>query len=364
MQQNPVPVVASTGAAAILVNGVTFNSYFGLGIMSGGIKATVDNALTSRATVERIVYSDTVIVDEVSMISGDTMEAANLLCQKIRQNKKFFGGIRMIFVGDFFQLGPYSEQEKLDWIFAHKSWKAGKIQKLELDQIMRTKDKVFLKVLGKVRKGKVDAEVKKFLNAHVLKTALNKYVGPRIFSRNHQVDTYNKEQLRLINSPEHVYKTSYAGEPRSVERLKDNLVVGEEIRLKRGALVMMRVNNFQEGFINGTIGIIEGMTEEVLTIRKLSGELIHVKKHVFEFIGGSGEILARARNFPLTLAWAVTIHKAQGATMDTALISLDQLWLHGQAYTALSRLKTSEGLKIVKWDRSSFKVDKKVLKYK
>ena len=364
MQQHPVPMVASTGAAAILVNGVTFNSYFGLGIMAGGVKTTVDNAMTNRSTVERIVYSDTVIVDEVSMISGQTLEAANLLCQRIRQNKKFFGGIRMIFVGDFFQLGPYSEEEKLDWVFLHKSWKQGQIQKIELDQIMRTQDKLFLKVLGKVRKGKIDAEVKKFLAAHVIKTPLNKYVGPRIFSRNHQVDTYNKEQLKIINSPEQIYKTSYAGEGKFVERLKENLVVGEEVKLKRGALVMMRVNNFQEGYVNGTIGVVEGMTEEVLTIRKLSGELIHVKKHVFDFVGGNGEVLARARNFPLTLAWAVTIHKAQGATMDTALISLDQLWLHGQAYTALSRLKSSEGLKIVKWDRSSFKVDKKVLKYK
>ncbi len=363
-QQHPVPIVASTGAAAILVNGVTFNSYFGLGIMAGGVKATIDNAMTSRSTVERIVYSDTIIVDEVSMISGNTLEAANLLCQKIRQNKKFFGGIRMIFVGDFFQLGPFSESEKLDWVFSHKSWKMGKIQKIELDQVMRTEDKLFLKVLGKVRKGKVDAEVKKFLNAHVIKTPLHKYVGPRIFSRNHQVDKYNLEQLRLIDAPEHVFKTSYAGEGRFIDRLKDTLVVGDEVRLKKGALVMMRTNNFQEGYVNGTLGIIEGMTEDVLSIRKLSGELIQVKKHIFEFVGGNGEVLARARNFPLTLAWAVTIHKAQGATMDTALISLDQLWLHGQAYTALSRLKSSAGLKIVKWDRSSFKVDKKVLKYK
>lgn len=364
MQQNPVPVVASTGAAAILVNGVTFNSYFGLGIMSGGVKATVENAMTSRATVERIVYADTVIVDEVSMISGDTMEAANLLCQKIRQNKKFFGGIRVIFVGDFFQLGPYSESEKLDWVFLHKSWKKAMIQKVELDQIMRTSDKVFLKVLGKVRKGKVDKEVQKFLNTHVLKTPLANYVGPRVFSRNYQVDQYNQEQLAKIQAPEMNFKTQYAGDARFVDRMKENLVVGAELKLKRGALVMMRVNNFQEGYINGTIGVIQGMTEEVLTIRKLSGEMIQVKKHIFEFQGGNGEILARARNFPLTLAWAITIHKAQGATMDTALISLDKLWLHGQAYTALSRLKSSEGLKIVKWDRSSFRVDKKVLKYK
>lgn len=364
LQQNPVPMVASTGAAAILVNGTTFNSYFGLGIMAGGTETTIAQALTSRAVVERLIYADLVVVDEVSMISGETMEAANLLCQKIRQNNKFFGGIRMIFVGDFFQLGPYTEGEKLDWIFLHRSWKKAGIQKIELDQVMRTDEKTFLKILGKVRKGKIDKEVNKFLSARVIKNSLKDYNGPRILSRNKEVDKYNQEQLLKIKNPEYGFKTEFVGEERFVKRLKENLMIGEVIKIKKGALVMLRVNNFQEGYINGTIGVVEGIREDILSIRKLSGELIHVKKHIFEYIDGSGEILARARNFPLTLAWAITIHKSQGATLDTALISLDKLWLHGQAYTALSRLKTAQGLMIDKFDKNSFKVDKNVLKYK
>lgn len=362
-QNEQVPVVASTGAAALLVNGVTFNSYFGLGIMAGGVEATIDNALTNRSVCERIVYTDTIIIDEISMISGDTFKAADLLCQKVRQNKKLFGGIRVIAVGDFLQLGPYSETEKIDWLFDSANWKKSKIKKLELTNIMRTKDKDFLEVLSKVRLGKVDSKVQKFLNKHLIKTKEQDFVGPRIFSRNYEVDDYNKKQLEFLPGTPVACPTKYAGEAGFIQRIKENLVVPEVLYLKKGALVMMRVNNFKEGFVNGTLGHVVGMTSDVLTIKKLSGEMIHVKKHVFEHLNGNGEVVARALNFPLTLAWAVTIHKAQGASLDKALISLDRLWLHGQAYTALSRLSTSQGLFLTKWNKSSFIVDKKVLKY-
>jgi ATP-dependent DNA helicase PIF1 len=362
LKNENIPMVASTGAAALLVNGVTFNSYFGLGIMAGGVENTIKTALTNRAACERIVYTDTIIVDEISMISGDVFKAANLLCQKIRQNKKPFGGIRVIAVGDFFQLGPFSETDKTDWVFESSDWKSAKFKKIELTTIMRTKDKQFLKILTKVRYGKVDQEVKKFLNSKINKKNLDINI-PRILSRNHEVDTYNLKKLQEINSPLFTFKTQYAGEDFAINRIKENLVIPDVLQLKKGALVMLRVNNFQEGYINGTVGTVLGVTDSVLTIKKLNGEIIHVKKHIFEFLNGSGEIIGRARNFPLTLAWAITIHKSQGASLDKALISIDRLWLHGQAYTALSRLTSSQGLMLTSWDKNSFLVDKKVIKY-
>ena len=126
---------------------------------------------------------------------------------------------------------------------------------------------------------------------------------------------------------------------------------------------MLRVNNFQDGYVNGTLGHVISIGSDVLTIKRLDGKIIQVKKHIFEFLSGSGEIIAKAKNFPLTLAWAITIHKSQGASIEKALISLDRLWLHGQAYTALSRLTSADGLHLVCWDKKSFIVDKKVLKF-
>lgn len=362
LNNDTIPMVASTGAASLLVNGVTFNSYFGLGIMAGGVEMTIENAITNRTVCERIVYTDTIIIDEISMISASVLKAANLLCQRVRQNKKFFGGMRVIAVGDFFQLGPYSETDKVDWVFDGPCWKQGKFKKIELTTIMRTKDKKFLDVLAKVRHGKVDATVKKFLNSRLVKN-IDQFDGPRIFSRNHEVDSYNTKRLSQLTTPLFSFKTQYAGEPFAVNRIKENLVIPDVLQIRKGALVMMRVNNFQEGYVNGTVGTVVGITEDVLTIKKTSGETIHVKKHIFEFVNGSGEVIGRARNFPMTLAWAVTIHKAQGASIDKALVSLDRLWLHGQAYTALSRLSSAGGLYITSWNKESFLIDKKVLKF-
>jgi ATP-dependent DNA helicase PIF1 len=362
MTNENVPIVASTGAASILVNGVTFNSYFGLGIMTGGIDATIDNALLSRTVVERIVYTDTIIVDEVSMISGEVFQAANLLCQKIKRNNKPFGGIRLILVGDFLQLGPYSETEKHDWVFLHPAWKKAGIKTTSLDIIMRTRDKDFLDILAKVRLGKVDKKVTTFLNKKVITEKLNLNC-PRIFSRNWQVDEYNNKKLKELTTPLVQSKTMYIGESHFIEKMKENLVIPEVLELKKDALVMMRVNNFQDNYVNGTVGVIIGITPDVLTIKKLNGEIIQVKKHVFELLNGSGEVVAKAKNFPCILSWAITIQKSQGCSIDAAIISLDKLWLHGQAYTALSRLSSAKGLHILSWDKKSFIVDNKVLKF-
>lgn len=361
-QNISIPVVASTGAAALLVNGVTFNSYFGLGIMHGEQEDIVEKAMHNRHVCERIVYADTIIVDEVSMISGEVLEAANILCQRIRKNKKFFGGIRMLFVGDFYQLGPFSEIQKPDWCFLSKAWKSGKIKNIELKKIMRTNEKVFLNVLAKVRKGKIDSGVKKFLDIHKSKKTMDDSI-PRIFSRNFDVDKYNLEKLSKIANPLFESKTLFVGEPNFVQRLKDSLVIGESVKVKKGALVMTRINNMNEGYINGTVGIVVGISPDVLTILKPDKSLIQVKKHIFEFLSSSGEVVAKAKNFPVTLAWAITITKSQGASLDRAIVDLDRLWMHGQAYTALSRLTSSKGLYISKYDKKSFIVDKKILKF-
>jgi hypothetical protein len=363
MMQESIPMVASTGAASLLVNGVTFNSYFGLGILSGGVEATIDHAMYNHALCERLIYTDTIVIDEISMISATTLKAANLLCQRVRMNDEFFGGIRVIFVGDFFQLGPFSDNNNVEWAFDGDDWKNAHIKKIELKKIMRTKDKKFLDILAKIRVGKVDKKVETFLNGHILKGKVSNFEGTIIFSRNNDVDNYNKTQLESLDTPTLFCKTAYAGEDSAIDKIKDNLIIPEVLELKRGALIMVRINNFMDGYVNGTLGHVLGISGDVLNIKTLKGDIVRVKKHNFDLLNGNGEVIARAKNYPVTLAWAITIHKSQGASIDKALIALDRLWLHGQAYTALSRLSSAEGLFITKWDKKSFIVDPKVIKY-
>lgn len=359
-----IPLVASTGVASILINGVTFNSFFGLGIMHGGIAPTVAKASQSYNVCERIAYCDTIIVDEISMLSAETITAANLICQKVKNNKKFFGGIRMIFVGDFFQLGPFSSDDKkpIPWAFLSDTWRKGNIKTIELTEIMRTKETDFLNILAKVRVGNIDESVEKFLKSKIFKGNLDDFDGPRLFSTNKQVDDYNINKLNAINEPPCTYETQYVGEPHAINKLKDYLIINEKITLKKGALVMMRVNNFQDGYVNGTVGKVISCSTDTISIKTTDNRTIRVKKHIFELLNGDGDVIAKARNFPLTLAWAVTIHKSQGATFDKAIISLENLWLHGQAYTALSRLSSASNLYITGYNKNSFIVDKAVKK--
>lgn len=357
-----IPMLASTGSASVLVKGVTFTSYFGLGILAGGVENTIENAMRNYTVVERIIYSNTVVVDEVSMISADFLMAANLLCQRVRKNKKFFGGIRVIMVGDFFQLGPFSDTETPNWAFLSHCWKQGKLKNIHLTQVMRTQDKTFLDVLNKIRIAKIDAKVKKFLNQKIWKKKVEDFEGTILFSRLSEVDSYNQKKLQAIKEVMYTSKTLYVGDSFAIDRMKETLVVGEEINYKKGALIMFRVNNSKEGYVNGTQGYITSVSPDILGIKKLDGQMIYLKKHVFEYCNGAGEPIAKAKNFPIILAWALTIHKAQGTSLDKALISLDRLWLHGQAYTALSRMTNVQGLAILKWTPNSFIVDKKVLK--
>lgn len=356
------PIVASTGAAALLVNGVTFTSFFGLGMMVGSKDNIINKAMSRRQVCERIIYTDTIIVDEISMISGLMMEVANELCQKVRQNNKFFGGMRIICVGDFAQLGPYSETNIIDWCFKNPVWKKAKFKIIQLKQVMRTNDKEFLEILSNAREAKIDQKMKKFLDSKIYKGSYFDFEGARIFSRNKEVDDYNNKKLENIKSPLIKAPTKYVGEKRYIDIMKRNLIIGDSVEFKQGALVMTRVNNPSEGYINGTIGKILQIHPDRILIRTLNGHKIYIRKHIFEFHNGAGELVAAAKNFPITLAWAITIHKSQGATLDKALISLKRLWLPGQAYTALSRLKTGDGLYLTDWNPESFIADPDVLK--
>lgn len=364
MHQINIPIVASTGAAALLVNGITFNSYFGLGIMSGGKDETINRAMGKRSVCERIIYTDVIIIDEISMISGEVFQAANELCQKIRRNKNLFGGIRVICVGDFAQLGPYSEDESIDWVFENPAWKKGSFYSIQLKEVMRTKEKDFLSILSKVREGVVDKNVINFLNSKkISKKDSENFKGARIFSRNKEVDSYNQTQLDLIEDREVCLETKFVGEDFAINSLKKNLVIAESIKIKKNALVMLRVNNPKEGYINGTMGHILSLSPGKIIIQRLDGQKISVTPHVFEFRNGAGNLTGAAKNFPITLAWAITIQKSQGASLDLAVMSLERLWLPGQAYTALSRLKSSAGLFITGWDQSSIIADAKVINF-
>lgn len=358
-----IPVVSSTGAAAVLVNGRTFHSFFGLGTMQENYDVILQKAMANPALVGRLKRLQSIIIDEISMLSGRALDLANLICKTIRSQEHLpFGGIRLIVVGDFYQLPPVSEKGKIDWAFESFTWEECHFNCFELKEFMRTTEDQFLEVLSHIRAGECGVLEQNFLKKHTLKPG-EEFVGTRIFARKNKVLEYNEESLQLLPGEFTSYMTHYEGALEHVDRLRRTLPIDEEIRLKEDALVMIRINDNsrQQAYVNGTLGHIEHLDDEEMLILTLTGRLITLKKHAFQLKDGDGDVLASAKNFPVTVAYAITIHKSQGATIDQAVLELSGLWDSGQAYTALSRLSNSAGLRVLSWDRRSIKVDNKVI---
>ncbi len=353
------PVVASTGAAAVLVGGRTFHSFFGLGIGEGGLEETVARARRSRKLGVRLKMAQCVVIDEVSMLSGNTLVAAERIAREIRENDEPWGGLRIIVVGDFAQLPPVTAggQQK-DWAFLHEVWSASDFQPALLSTVMRTQDTAFLSILNAVRLGTVTEDVRQFLNSRMhLHDDLQE--GTRLYPHRAKADAHNHWRLEQLPGIAREFPTTYEGEERAMESAMRAIPIPDVLHLKRGALVMLRKNDVsgEMRYVNGSLGRVQSIGEDTLGVSLLTGEDIELEREKFSYLNGDGQEIVIAWNFPVTLAWASTIHKAQGASLDRMIVDLSALWEPGQAYVALSRVRSAEGLFIERWSESSIRAE-------
>lgn len=356
---NEYPILASTGTAAMLVNGRTFHSFFGLGIMEGGRDATVSRVLRNGHLHKRIQKAHCVIIDEISMLSGETLATAEEIARNVRESVRPWGGLRIIAVGDFAQLPPVQRGGgAVDWGFTHDVWRESHFSPAFLETPVRTNEPELLNALNSIREGNVSSDVIKFLQSRTVQPS-DSFDGTRLFPHRATADRYNHQRLDTLPGRENIFPTSYEGRGISIEQLKRQCPIPEEIHLKIGALVMLRKNDAQYpyAYVNGTLGTIMALANDTLTIKLLDGKTIDVERATFSLIDGNGEEQASAYNFPITLAWASTIHKAQGASIDSLMISLTRLWESGHAYVALSRARSVKGLFIEQWDERSIFID-------
>lgn len=353
------PIVASTGAAAVIVGGRTFHSFFGLGIMEGGPAAAVETALRSRRVLNRLQRASCVIIDEISMLSGVMLMAADAVARRARQSNEPWGGLRIIAVGDFAQLPPVTPgAQTKDWGFLHAAWEQSDFEPALLSTVMRTQDTEFLEILNFVRDGVVNDRVHDFLNRHIHASS-ETIDATRLYPHRAKADAYNVLRLQTLPGKEYAVDTRYVGHERYLDSAKRNLPIPDTLLLKVGALIMMRKNDVsgEYKFVNGSLGHVLEVEEELLHVRLFTGEDIEVEKYKFLSLDGDGNEVMQAWNFPVSLAWATTIHKAQGATLDRMIVDLHQLWEPGQAYVALSRVRSGSGLLIERWSPSSIRAD-------
>jgi ATP-dependent exoDNAse (exonuclease V) alpha subunit len=271
--------------------------------------------------------------------------------------------MRVIVVGDFAQLPPVTRfGQKREWSFQSPVWRQSGFQIVELTKNQRTYDQNFLDVLNDVRQGNVTPLVKEYLNAKIREHD-EEDETTRLFPKRDQSEFFNQKKLSQIPEPEVKIPSIYLGQERLVEALKKNSPIPGELTLKVGCKVLFLQNDPSKRWVNGTKGTVVDISADKIIVEKETWRHVTVEKSQFSLQDAEGRTVASVINFPLTLAYSTTIHKSQGATLDEIWVDLSRLWEPGQAYVALSRLRTGDGLKLLGWKPQSVITDPAVTRF-
>jgi ATP-dependent DNA helicase PIF1 len=302
------------------------------------------------------------------MLPYYTLDAVDMLCRRIRQDDRPFGGIQVVFCGDFFQLPPVTThmndivpENKFGFAFVYKAkvWERLNLQVCYLDREVRQKDESFLQVLHEIRENHVSKDSIKSLCDRLYKPLEN--ISTRLYTTNADVDGINTRELAKLSGKEYAFIMKGEGNDFLTQMMKKNCLAPENLILKEGAMVMFVKNNFDKGYVNGTLGEVIGFDEKqhpvVLT---KSGEQITVVPAQW-VIEDDGEVKAVIKQLPLRLAWAITIHKSQGMSLDAAEIDLGKPFLPGMGYVALSRVKSLEGIRLMGLSHKALQVNEEIL---
>ena len=352
-------ITASTGIAAINIGATTIHSWSGIGLANQPLEYILENLNSFKflQIKKRMRYANCLAIDEISMISADLLDLLNAVLQHIRNNTKPMGGLQVLFFGDFLQLPPvdnnFKNDQELKYCFHSQTWQQLNLQNIILDQVFRQSDLNFIKILNKIRFGNIDCEVKQVLGDRLLANDPSPSVMPTILtSHNHKVESINKNFLHQLSGQQQVFVAKYSGNENKIAFLKKNCLAYDNLILKIGAQVMMIKNSLQkEGIINGSIGIVKDFSNKknYPIVEFSNGKTFTIQPDCwniekYNLTKKIIEIEASLTQVPLVLAWAITIHKSQGLTLDKIRCDLSQIFTPGQAYVALSRARFLDGV--------------------
>ena len=380
-----VAITASTGIAATHIGGMTIHSWSGIGIRKKLDKYDLDKIATSEYVVKRVSRAKVLVIDEVSMLSPNTLDMIDAVCREVRNDSEAFGGLQVIFVGDFFQLPPIVKNESFNKqnentkdeynqdlfidkinskIFAYESdaWSRAKPIVCYLSEQYRQDDDIFLSVLSSIRTNTFNED----MFSHLENRKIEKENIPnnllKLFSHNVDVDRVNDTELSKINDEKEFFTMQSKGRDVIVEILKKGCLSPEVLNLKVGAEVMCTKNNQKEGYVNGTLGTIVGFQSgsHFPIIKTRNGRKITIEPAEW-VVEENGKVKASITQIPLRLAWAITVHKSQGMSLDEAVMDLSSVFEYGQGYVALSRVRRLSGLHLLGWNQKAFQVHPNIL---
>ncbi len=358
-----VAITASTGIAATHLGGMTIHAWSGLGIRNFLSEKDIDDLEERQYLWKR--YNDTkvLVIDEVSMLHHFRFDLLDKLCRSFKRKDEPFGGMQIVLCGDFFQLPPVSRQGEDPAYFIYKSkvWNEMGLKVCYLSEQHRQSDRAFLSVLNSIRNNTVDEETLEHLRSRYKKKPVCAVPPTKLSSHNENVDVVNNQELSKIRGAEKVYMMESRGSKNIVETLKKSCLAPEKLVVRVGARVMFVKNNFEQGYVNGTLGVVEGFdafgNPKVLTA---AGKVLIVEPASWK-IEEDGKTKAEITQLPLRLAWAITVHKSQGMSLDAAEIDLSKSFVPGMGYVALSRVRSLEGLNLLGFNSVALQIHPEVL---
>ncbi len=340
-----VAVTASTGIAATHIGGSTIHSWSGLGILDVLSDYDLERISSKPPLVKRYNATDVLVIDEISMLHGQRLDMVNTLAKRLRQNPAPFGGMQVILVGDLFQLPPINRgSDMADFAHLSQAW-------AELDPVVcylteqhrvRAGD-TLLDLLGAMRRGDINEMHETALRERLQTQPETGVTVTRLYSHNADVDSINQKHLDSIEAEQKMYTMFSTGSKQKREQLMKSVLAPEQLVLKKGAEVMFVANNPAKNFVNGTRGTVYDFIGSTPMVITTDGREIHVEPHSWK-LEEDGRVKAEVSQLPLRLAWAITIHKSQGMSLDAAEIDLSRSFTPGMGYVALSRVRSMDGI--------------------
>ncbi len=358
-------ITASTGIAASHINGITLHSFVGLGLDIEVNDKFIKKLLSKYYIASRLKKVRVLIVDEVSMINPNVFCAVDKILKIVKESSCAFGGVQVVLSGDFFQLPPVRKVGDLNndkkYIWQTKVWQDLKLSVCYLHEKFRHKDEDFINLLGEIRRGKISQKYLKLLENSTQRKQNNTKKITKLYTHNIDIDRINDLELAKLKNDGRIFQAGTRGDKLLVEGIFSSTLVRLLLKIKIGSHVIFIRNDEEAGYINGTIGEVVGFDESGYPIVKtLDENMIVAEPKEWLRENEYGEFLAGVRQIPLKLAWALTIHKSQGMTLDEAVIDLSQAFEVGQGYVALSRLRTLSGLFLEGINNKAFEVDESV----
>lgn len=371
-----VAVTASTGIAATHLNGMTIHAWSGISVKKSLGGADLQKLKTKRYLRKNLENVQVLIIDEISMLHKNQLDMVDKVLRFFREDGRApldryptgraFGGIQVVLSGDFFQLPPVGEAHEAPrdkFAFMSQAWLDAKLTVCYLTEQYRQDDPVGQRptglntILNEIRQNCVSQQSLELLQ-EARNSRLDHEQPTKMFTHNIDVDKINAQHLHALPEKQKHYQARTKGNPKLIESLKKSVLAPETLYLKKNAKVMFVKNNLENGYVNGTVGHVTGFSDDDFPIVKtLTGRTVFAEPEEWSVQNEFGKSLASFTQLPLRLAWAITVHKSQGMTLDAAEIDLAHTFEKGQGYVALSRLKTLQGLQLQGFNPIALQVD-------